>query len=62
MGHVAALGIGPYSLAGLEVTDFEIVDTGPTIVLTSDCVRSHPILLDGFELGNLSRWSAFGQP
>jgi hypothetical protein len=57
-----ALGIGPYSLAGLEVNDFEIVDTGPAIVLTYDCVRSHPILLDGFELGDLSRWSVIGQP
>lgn len=61
MRQVAALGIGAYSLADLEVTDFEIVDTGPGIALTYDCVRSHPILLDGFKLGELSRWSAVGQ-
>ena len=53
-----ALGIVSYSLADLQVTDFEIIDTGPTIALTYNCVRSHPILLDGFELGDLSRWSA----
>jgi len=52
----AGLGIDSYSLGDLAVTDFEIIDTGPTIALTYDCVRSHPILLDGFELGNLSRW------
>jgi serine/threonine-protein kinase len=53
----AGLGIGSYSLADLTVTDFEMIDTGPTIALTYACARSHPILLDGFELGNLSRWT-----
>ena len=53
----AGVGIDSYSLSALHVTDFEIIDTGPTIALTYDCVRSHPILLDGFELGNLSRWT-----
>lgn len=57
-----ALGIDTHSLADLQVTDFEIIDTGPTIALTYDCVRSHPILLDGFELGDLSRWRVIGQP
>jgi hypothetical protein len=51
------LGIDAYSLGDLEVTDFEIVDTGPTIGLTYACVRSLPILLDGFELGDASRWA-----
>jgi serine/threonine-protein kinase len=50
------LGIDAYSLSDLSVTDFEIIDTGPPIALNYDCVRSHPILLDGFELGDLSRW------
>jgi hypothetical protein len=53
----AGVGIDSYSLSALQVTDFEIIDTGPTIALTYDCVRSHPILLDGFELGDLSRWT-----
>jgi serine/threonine-protein kinase len=52
------LGIDPYSLADLAVADFEIVDTGAPITLTYDCVRSHPILRDGFELGTLARWQS----
>lgn len=51
------LGIDAYSLSAIAVTDFEIIDTGPIIALTYDCVRSHPILLDGFELGDTSRWT-----
>jgi len=54
----AGLGIDSYSLADLTVTDFEMINTGSTIALTYACERSHPILRDGFELGNLSRWSA----
>jgi serine/threonine-protein kinase len=50
------VGIGPHSLTDLEVSDFEIIDTGTEIVLTYDCDRSHPLLLDGFELGSLWRW------
>jgi serine/threonine-protein kinase len=53
----AGLGIDGSSLSDLSVTDFEIIDTGSTITLTYDCVRSHPILSDGFELADLSRWS-----
>jgi hypothetical protein len=53
----AALGIDTHSLNDLEVTDFEIVDTGDLIPLTYDCVRLRPILLDGFELGALDRWT-----
>jgi serine/threonine-protein kinase len=52
----ADLGIDSRSLDPLLVSDFEIIDTGPTITLTYDCVRSRPILRDGFELGDLSRW------
>lgn len=52
------LEIDAYSLAGLEVTDFEIVDTGPPIDLTYQCVRTQAIQLDGFDLGDLRRWSA----
>ena len=52
----ADVGIGPHSMTDLEVTDFDIIDTGAEIALTYDCVRSHPILLDGFELGSLWRW------
>jgi hypothetical protein len=40
------------------VTDFEIIDTGDPITLTYDCVRSNPVFLDGFELGDLSKWSS----
>jgi hypothetical protein len=54
----AGLAIDSYSLADLTVTDFVMIDTGPTIALTYNCDRSYPILLDGFELGNLSRWNA----
>jgi serine/threonine-protein kinase len=50
------VGINPHSLTDLEVTDFDIIDTGGAITLTYDCVRTHPILLDGFELGSLWRW------
>ncbi len=51
------LGIDSFSLQALDVTDFEIIDTGQSITLTYDCARSQPILLDGFELGNFSRWT-----
>ena len=50
------LGIDRHSLDDLLVTDSNIVDTGTAIPLTYDCVRSHPIMLDGFELGGTSRW------
>jgi serine/threonine-protein kinase len=52
------LGIDSHSLADLQVTDFEIIDTGDPITLTYDCVRSNPVFLDGFELGDLSKWSS----
>lgn len=42
--HTAAtwssLGIDSHSLGALAVTDFEVVDLGPTIPLTYDCVRN----------------------
>ncbi len=53
----AALGIDSDSLSALRVTDFEVVDTGDPITLTYDCTRARPVLRDGFELGDLSRWS-----
>jgi hypothetical protein len=31
---------GPHGLQAIRVTDFAIVDTGPTIPLTYDCVRN----------------------
>jgi serine/threonine-protein kinase len=36
----ADVGIDSHSLRGLLVTDFEVVDAGPTIPLTYDCVRN----------------------
>jgi serine/threonine-protein kinase len=52
------LGIDTRSLDPLLVSDFEMIDTGPAITLTYDCERSHPVLLDGFELGSTARWTA----
>ena len=52
------LGIDTHSLNSLLVTDFDIIDTGDPIALTYECVRSNPVFLDGFELGNLSKWSS----
>jgi serine/threonine-protein kinase len=31
--------LGPTDLAALKVTDFEVIDHGPSIALTNDCVR-----------------------
>lgn len=45
-------------LEDLAVTDFEMVDLGPRFTWTGDCVRQYPVFLDGFELGDLSKWSA----
>jgi len=45
----------------VTVTDFEIVDTGPRIAETYDCVRTTvtPVLFaDGFESGDLAGWSS----
>ena len=36
----ADLGIDSHSLFGVAVTDMEVVDLGPTIPLTYDCVRN----------------------
>ena len=49
--------LGPLDLSDLLVTDFEMTDAGTRITLTYNCVRSDPIFVDGFELGNLSKWS-----
>jgi len=46
--------------ADVTIADFEVIDTGPRIAETYDCVRTDPIFgifLDGFETGNTSRWS-----
>jgi serine/threonine-protein kinase len=34
------VGMDSHSMFGIEVTDFEVVDLGPTIPLTYDCVRN----------------------
>jgi hypothetical protein len=34
------VGIDSHSMYGIQVTDFEVVDLGPTIPLTYDCVRN----------------------
>ena len=42
------------------IDDFEVVDTGPRIAETYDCVRSavEPgLFADGFETGDVSEWS-----
>jgi serine/threonine-protein kinase len=36
----ADLGFGPHEMEALKVTDFEVVDGGPLIRLTGDCVRN----------------------
>jgi serine/threonine-protein kinase len=36
----ADLDIDSHSLVGVEVTDMEVVDLGPTIPLTYECVRN----------------------
>jgi serine/threonine-protein kinase len=44
----------------VTISDFEVVDTGPRIAETYDCVRTAPpdvLFSDGFETGNLDRWS-----
>lgn len=46
--------------ADVTVADFAVLDTGPRIAETYDCVRAPEawIFDDGFERGNSSRWSA----
>jgi serine/threonine-protein kinase len=34
------VGIDSHSMYGIQVTDFEVVELGPTIPLTYDCVRN----------------------
>jgi len=49
----ANVGITPQSLLGVQVTDFEVIDTGPRIGETYDCERTDipfdVLLSDGFE-------------
>lgn len=50
--------------AAIEVTDFEVIDTGPPIGETWDCVRTTiaPGLFgDGFESGTVDAWSSVSQ-
>ena len=51
----------PDSTATAAVTDFQVLDTGPRIGETYDCVRTVVapwLFADEFESGNLSGWSA----
>jgi hypothetical protein len=34
------VGIDSHALFGIQVTDMEVVDLGPTVPLTYDCVRN----------------------
>jgi serine/threonine-protein kinase len=45
------VGIEPRTFQNVEVTDFEVLDTGPRIPETYDCVRTLPdgLFADGFE-------------
>lgn len=61
------LGIGPHTFAQssgpppVTVDDFEVIDTGPRIAETYDCVRTtvEPWLFaDGFESGDTVAWSS----
>ncbi|HXV63893.1 MAG TPA: hypothetical protein VEK15_24545 [Vicinamibacteria bacterium] len=49
--------LGTFDLTAIQVSDFEMIEAGPRIPLTYDCVRIDPIFVDGFELGNTSKWS-----
>ncbi len=50
--------LGPHHLGALLVTDFEMVAGGQRYLYTGDCVRTSPIFVDGFELGDLSKWDS----
>jgi hypothetical protein len=50
--------LGPHDLAALEVTDFEMIEAGLRIPYTGDCARIDPVFLDGFELGDVSKWGS----
>jgi len=62
----AELGVGSRifdqtpGATALAVTHFEVLDTGPRIGETWDCVRTEVDLIfaDGFEPGNFSEWTA----
>lgn len=47
--------------ADVMITDFEVLDTGPRIAETYDCVRTvvtpSVVFADGFESGDVDRWS-----
>ncbi|HRC86774.1 MAG TPA: hypothetical protein PK413_14295 [Thermoanaerobaculia bacterium] len=50
--------LGPLDLDALQVTDFEMVAGGSRIPYTGDCARVDPVFVDGFEVGDLSKWGA----
>ncbi|MCB1057190.1 MAG: hypothetical protein KDD11_16940 [Acidobacteria bacterium] len=50
--------LGPHDLNALDVTDFELLDSGPPIPYTGDCVRQAPLYAAGFETGDTSEWTA----
>jgi serine/threonine-protein kinase len=35
--------LGPHDLRGIRVTDFELVDSGPRLPWSGDCVRTGPL-------------------
>jgi len=61
------LSLGPHvfwdtpNAAPVTVSDFEVLDTGPRIGETWDCVRTDvvagQVFRDGFESGDVTRWS-----
>ncbi len=62
----ADLGFGPHvfwdtdGASAVEVTDFEVIDTGERIGETYNCVPNNvqaPVFVDLFETGGLERWS-----
>jgi len=42
----------------VSISDFQVVDTGPRIPETYDCVPTSPIFLDNFESGDVTMWSS----
>ena len=64
------LGFGPHvfwdtdGANAVEVTDFEVVDTGDRIAETWNCVPNNvqaPVFVELFESGDLERWSIVSQ-
>jgi hypothetical protein len=49
--------LGPFDLAALQVSDFQMVAGYERFNYTGDCARIFPLFNDGFELGGTSKWS-----